>query len=150
MININIDKYKRLAHMPTKIEIMKFAKAALGAKYVGIALDLLIVNKTTSQELNLEYRGKDAPTNVISLEYAQTRDEFNILNGEVILCDDIICEEAAAQNKSIVEHYAHMIVHGVLHIQGFDHLHDEEAQIMEDLEVQILASLGFANPYLEQ
>ena len=70
-----------------------------------------------------------------------------LLQGELILCDDIVAAEAIAQNKDILSHYAHLILHGMLHLQGMDHINDADAVVMESLEIELMSKLGFANPY---
>lgn len=100
-----------------------------------------------SAQLNYNYRNKNYPTNVISLEYSESRDEYAHLYGELILCDSIIVKEAVEQNKSVAAHYAHMIIHGILHLQGLEHDTDEKAEYMENLETQIMQKLGLTNPY---
>lgn len=149
MVNISLSRYLKQDHQPSRPEILKYIRRALTTRYQNVMITIDIVDKEQSQELNLAYRHLNKPTNVISLEYPDTRDAFNMLTGELILCDDIIVAEANQQGKSIAAHYAHMIIHGVLHLQGYDHLEDGEAEEMEQLEVQILHSLNFNNPYLE-
>lgn len=148
MINFSLTRYKLTPSQPKRHSVLKFIRRSLISNYQSVMLTVDIVDIETSQELNLLYRGIDKPTNVISLEYPQSRNEFNFLTGELILADDIIVSEALQQGKSIESHYAHMIVHGVLHLQGYDHQEEDEAEIMENLEIQILQSLGFSNPYL--
>lgn len=120
---------------------------ALVKDYINTYIDISIVSSSTSQKLNKEYRGIDKATNVIALEYADTRDNFTILTGELILCDSIVRAEANEQGKSILDHYAHMIIHGMLHLQGLDHLTKNDATKMEKLEIKILHELGINNPY---
>jgi probable rRNA maturation factor len=103
------------------------------------------------QGLNRDYRGKDKPTNVLSFpselpaELLSELDEPEL--GDIIICADVVAAEAAEQGKSLAAHWAHMVVHGMLHLQGYDHIEDVDAEKMEALEVEILSRLGFANPY---
>ena len=115
-------------------------------------LTIRIVDKGEIQALNKTYRHKDKPTNVLSFPYESF--EFEVpeevqlpLLGDLIICHDIVVEEAQQQTKSIEEHWAHMVVHGVLHLKGYDHLEDSDAELMEALEVRILKQLQFSNPY---
>ena len=148
MFNCSLSKQVRRAYQPKKNDVAKWIKSTLLKPYSSVYIEIVIVDKIISQQLNYEYRGKDYATNVISLEYAQSRDQFMLLQGELILCDDIIVEEAIAQNKEVLSHYAHLILHGMLHIQGMDHIHDADAVTMESLEIELMDKLGFANPYL--
>ncbi len=149
MLKFNLIRDKYLSHQPSRPQIEKWIRNSLQQKYLNTFLSISIVDEHQSQILNNEYRGIDKSTNVISLEYAESRIKFNLLSGELILCDDVIVREANQQNKTIISHYAHMIVHGVLHLQGYDHLDDDEAEIMESIEQKILHKLGFLNPYQE-
>ena len=149
MLKFNLIRPRALAHQPSRVQIAKWLRASLREKYATVILSISIVDSGTSQTLNQQYRGRDQPTNVISLEYASSRTEFNLLSGELILCDEVIVAEAQAQSKTTLAHYAHMLVHGMLHLQGYDHQEAAGAEAMELLESNILATLGFANPYSE-
>ena len=118
---------------------------------IGIAC----VDHDESHKLNLEYRGKDKPTNVLSFpsdlpdEMAPVLEAFPI--GVLVICIPVVLQEAQEQNKAPLTHFTHMLVHGTLHLMGYDHETSEaDAEEMEALEIEILAKLGFENPYLEQ
>lgn len=117
-------------------------------------LTLRFVDATEGQSLNRDYRGKDYATNVLTFAYnddeAGEPDDSDICRADIVLCTDILQQEARSQGKSLLAHSAHLIVHGVLHAQGFDHENEADADEMEQAEIRILARLGFANPYLEQ
>ena len=118
---------------------------------IGIAC----VDNAESHQLNLEYRGKDKPTNVLSFpsdlpdEMAAILDSFPI--GDLVICIPVVLQEAIDQQKTPIEHFTHMLVHGTLHLMGYDHeTSEQDAEEMEALEIEILKKLGFDNPYTKQ
>lgn len=147
MLKFSYIRGKVLDDYPRRQHINKWLRLSLQKKYVNVIVSVSIVNQALSQQLNNDYRNINKATNIISLEYAASRDQFNFLSGELILCHDIIVREASLQNKSVIAHYAHMVVHGMLHLQGYDHQVEEDADLMENLEAQILKNLNFINPY---
>ena len=102
-----------------------------------------IVDADEGQALNRDYRQKDYATNVLTFDYTQEP----IVTADLVLCAPVVAKEAKEQNKTLEEHYAHLLVHGTLHAQGWDHEEDEDAQVMELRESEIMARLGFENPY---
>lgn len=112
-------------------------------------LTIRFVDSAEGQNLNRDYRGKDYATNVLTFAYNEGEElaEDEPTQADIILCTDVLQREAAEQKKSVEEHTAHLIVHGVLHAQGYDHEDDEEADEMESLETEILGELGYADPY---
>jgi probable rRNA maturation factor len=113
-------------------------------------LTIRLVNKNESQQLNYQYRGKNKPTNVLSFPFEVPDGvELNLL-GDLIICIEVMQEEANIQNKTLFDHWAHLVIHGCLHLVGFDHISDDEALEMESTEIAILAKLGINNPYLAQ
>jgi len=111
-------------------------------------LAIRIVGLEEGQALNRDYRGKDYPTNVLSFPAELPPGVALPLIGDLAICAPVVAREAAEQGKKPTQHWAHMTVHGVLHLLGYDHLEDAEAERMESLETRILASLGIADPYL--
>lgn len=107
-----------------------------------------LVNEEESRTLNRDFRGIDKPTNVLSFpaDVRLPEGEGRIL-GDIVICDPVVLREARAQGKRESEHYAHMVVHGMLHLYGYDHEDPAEADVMEDIEREILGRLGFADPY---
>jgi probable rRNA maturation factor len=102
-----------------------------------------IVDAFEAQALNRDYRHKDYATNVLTFDYTQEP----VVTADLVLCAPVVALEAKDQDKTLEEHYAHLLVHGALHAQGWDHEEDEDAQVMELRESEIMARLGFANPY---
>ena len=102
-----------------------------------------IVDAEEGQTLNREYRKKDYATNVLTFDYTQEP----VVTADLVLCAPVVAKEAKEQKKTLQEHYAHLIVHGALHAQGWDHELDEDAEVMELRETDIMARLGFKNPY---
>lgn len=107
-----------------------------------------IVDKAESNELNLTYRGKDKPTNVLSFPFEAPPGLELPLLGDLVICRQVVEHEAIEQGKPLMAHWAHMVVHGSLHLLGYDHIEDDEAEEMEALERDIMQELGFADPYL--
>jgi probable rRNA maturation factor len=131
------------ADTPTRPQFRRWVKAAL---MQPAQIVLRLVDETEGCELNKQFRGKDYATNVLTFAY----DDMQPLTGDIVLCAPVVGAEAQQQNKDLLAHYAHLTVHGVLHLQGYDHMEDAEAAEMEQLETQILAKLGYPDPYAER
>jgi probable rRNA maturation factor len=136
----------RLQAAITRPKIRRWVQAALLAP---AELTIRFVDASEGQVLNRDYRGKDYATNVLTFAYNEGDDipDDAPTQADIILCTDVLEKEAREQKKSVEEHTAHLIVHGVLHAQGYDHEDDHEATEMETLETEILARLGIADPY---
>ena len=122
-------------------------KAIQAALFAPAELTLRFVDAEEGQTLNRDYRGKVYATNVLTFAYTEDEDA-EVTQADIIFCTDVLLSEAQQQKKSVEEHAVHLVVHGVLHAQGYDHETDEEAEEMEALEIEILADLGWPNPYL--
>ena len=130
-----------MAEIPAKNLFKKWAKAALR---VDTEVTIRIVDEAEGRALNLAYRNKDYATNVLTFPLA----EEPHLMGDIVICAPVVVKEATEQHKSLETHFAHLTVHGVLHLHGYDHEDVHQAELMESIEIQILAKLGYANPYL--
>ena len=138
---ISIQIASQLANIPTNAQFKKWAKAALR---VDTEVAIRLVDEAEGRALNFAYRGKDYATNVLTFALVETPH----LMGDIVICAPVVAAEAIAQNKPLTAHYAHLTVHGMLHLCGFDHETEAQAELMEAIEIQILAKLGYANPYL--
>jgi probable rRNA maturation factor len=133
----------RLQELLTRPLLRKTVQAAL---FFPAELTLRFVDAEEGRTLNREYRGKDYATNVLTFAYTEDTDA-EVTQADIIFCTDVLEKEAAEQNKTVIQHAQHLVVHGVLHAQGYDHEEDDEADEMEALEIEILAGLGLENPY---
>ena len=136
--------------LPTVEQIEQWATAAVQPQSDEVEMTVRIVDEAESHELNLNYRGKDRPTNVLSFPF-ECPDEVELpLLGDLVICRQVVEREAQEQDKPLMAHWAHMVVHGSLHLLGYDHIEDDEAEEMESLETQIMTGQGFADPYLSE
>jgi probable rRNA maturation factor len=153
---IDLQEASEHTNIPTLSQLSTWVDAALSFSIDDKAeheqefeLTIRIVDEEESQALNSQYRGKDKPTNVLSFPFeAPAEIELNLL-GDLVICAPIVAQEASEQSKKEIAHWAHMVIHGTLHLQGYDHIEDEEAEEMEALEVKILSKLGYPDPYTE-
>ncbi len=129
-------------HLPTRPQLRRWVKAALQQ---NAQVTLRIVDEAEGRELNQGYRGKNYPTNVLTFVYDDLPDAG--LSGDIVLCAPVVEREALEQRKDLAAHYAHLVIHGVLHMQGYEHEEEQEASEMEHLETAIMAKLGYADPY---
>jgi len=138
----------RLEKELTEAMLQRWVEAAL----LGPAeLSIRFVDAEEGQALNRQYRGKDYATNVLTFAYNEGEElgEEDPTQADIVLCTDVLLREAEEQKKTVEEHAAHLVVHGVLHAQGYDHEHDEEAEEMEQFERDIMEVLGYPDPYAE-
>jgi probable rRNA maturation factor len=146
-MTVEVQVASQLTGLPSSAQIMGWADA------VQVRLDtgthdacIRVVDEAEGHALNLQYRGIDKPTNVLSFPAEVDVPEILIL-GDIVICAPVVCREAQAQSKSVEDHFAHMVVHGMCHLHGYDHEDDQAAQIMEQLEAEVLASFGITHPY---
>ena len=154
MINVDFQPEFEGDNLPSFEHVSEWASTALGGLKEDADLSVVLVGPDESQQLNHEFRGKDKPTNVLSFPFEVHEElvgmDIDMGNtiGDLIICVPVVEKEAQEQNKPIMHHWAHMVVHGCLHLIGYDHIKDDEAEVMENLERQILAKLGIDAPYL--
>ncbi len=139
---------RRLADALPRADIRRWVAAA---QFAPAELTIRFVGENEGRELNRDYRGKDYATNVLTFAYADGEEpaEDDPVQADLVLCVDVLLREAAERSIPVAQHAAHLIVHGVLHAQGYDHEDDDEAAEMEGLESEILQGLGFPDPYRE-
>jgi probable rRNA maturation factor len=150
---VTVQNPSRAAKVPTPAQLRKWARAALTEGARG-ELTVRIVGEKESAELNSRYRGKKGATNVLSFPaggaeappLARVTDEL-LPFGDVVICANVVAREAREQGKVAAAHWAHMVVHGTLHLQGYDHEKARDAKVMEARERELLATLGFPDPY---
>lgn len=149
-MELHVDIQREVEALPQDEELIKWVSEVLTTEQHGDAeLTIRFVDEVESAELNEQYRHKTGSTNVLSFPF-EAPDEVDInLLGDLIICTDVVKKQAIDQHKQELAHWAHMVVHGTLHLLGYDHLTDEEANIMESKETQILSQLGYSDPYRE-
>lgn len=140
-LSLSIQFASEKTNLPSRSQLRKWVKATLR---VDTEATIRIVDQEEGRKLNKTYRGKDYATNVLTFPLT----EEPHLMGDIIICAPVVIKEAKEQNKPIEAHFAHLTVHGTLHLHGYDHLTDEQAGLMESIEVTTLQQLGYPNPYL--
>lgn len=137
-------------NLPSTTDFQRWLDAAIHRFQADAEVTIRIVDREESQTLNRDYRGKDKPTNVLSFPFeAPPEIEINLL-GDLIICRQVVEKEAEEQDKPLFAHWAHMVVHGSLHLLGYDHIEDDEAEEMEALETEIMQEMGYNDPYLAE
>jgi probable rRNA maturation factor len=137
--------------VPDARQIADWARAAWQAPGQDAEVVVRVTDEAESRQLNCDYRGKDSPTNVLSFPFGPLPPGIDLPHiGDLVICAPVVAREARQQGKSAEAHWAHMVVHGMLHLQGYDHQTDEQAGTMERLEKEILAGLGLPAPYADE
>ena len=142
-------QYEVEGTLPTEAQFQLWVDTALYTLLEQGEVCIRFVCCEESQTLNHTYRGKDKPTNVLSFPFEVPEGVPLHLLGDLVICAEVVSNEATEQNKNLFNHWAHMVVHGCLHLIGYDHIKDAEAEEMESLERQILAKLDISDPYLD-
>lgn len=152
-VQLELQHERAFATIPSIENIQKWVEVAYQAD-TNTALSIRIVDDEEGQQLNKMYRGKDYATNVLSfvfeppsLPIGAKKSLFPPYLGDLVLCQPVIQREAMEQQKTLSHHWAHLVIHGVLHLQGYDHMTKHDAYRMESLEIRLLERLGIANPY---
>ena len=150
MIEIQVAERADSASIPPEKDLSAWADLVLATCEQQGDVCIRLVDEAESRALNLQYRGKDAATNVLSFpaELVLPEEAGLAILGDIVLCTQVIEQQAAEQNKATAAHWAHMIIHGTLHLCGFDHIEAEDAEVMEAKEINMLSELGFDNPYI--
>lgn len=152
VIDYQAEDVADLGLFPAEKRVQKWLDTALevldNKEALEVTVRLVDINEIT--ELNRDYRQKDAPTNVLSFPCDWDLPEEPRLLGDIVVCVEVVNKEAKEQKKKVEAHWAHMIIHGLLHLLNYDHIEDVEAEEMESLEKNILMKLGYPNPYEEQ
>ena len=146
-LDLDVSYASRRPWVPSAHLLIRWAAAALPSAKPFV-LSVRIVGRARSRSLNARYRHKDRSTNVLSFAGAGAAPDGRFFLGELVICAPVVAQEARVQGKALAAHWAHMTVHGVLHLLGFDHERAPEAKKMAAREIQILDRLGFSNPYL--
>lgn len=151
--DVSIQRATRAAGIPGDDQFQKWIEAVPAAPGLRYSLDMRIVDDEEAQRFNREYRGRDYATNVLSFPAELPEglpDEIRQAQlGDLLICAPVVLREAQEQKRPAADHWAHLTVHGVLHLLGFDHEQPEDAVVMESMETEILAGLGIPDPYVD-
>ena len=141
MLTLTVQRASRSTHQPSRQALARWSRAALAAP---ACITIRLVDRPEGQRLNRTFRQRDYPTNVLTFVYGHSEAGWE---GDLVLCAPVVKAEARARKKPLAHHYAHLVVHGLLHLQGYDHEKPRAAATMEALETQILAGLSIPDPY---
>ena len=147
LVKVEVRRATREGWVPGSTALKRWATLALGRRARGRELSVLVVGPARSRSLNRRYRGHDSATNVLSFPAAPLASGALAFLGDLVICPQVLQREARAQRKAPRAHWMHMVIHGVLHLMGYDHEQPAQAHTMERREARLLRSLGVANPY---
>ena len=148
MVNVDLQNDDEFESIPSIDQFLHWVESSLLQPFISLEQTIRVVSEAESQTLNRQFRGKDKATNVLSFPSDDDYLDYDCL-GDLVICLAVVESEALLQGKDCDAHWAHMVVHGMLHLQGFDHQIDDEAEEMERLEIKILSTLGYTSPYNE-
>ncbi|ETN91916.1 Endoribonuclease YbeY [Gammaproteobacteria bacterium MOLA455] len=146
-LSIDIQKVCASEDSPDEDSIKRWVSAAIRDERDECELSIRIVDEQESADFNQRYRGKNGATNVLSFPFDAVTPEPLPILGDLVICAPVLVREASEQDKTITAHWAHIVIHGVLHLLGYDHIEDQDAEQMESLETEIMLVLDFPPPY---
>ena len=146
MLRVELQNDEGLDNIPESGLLSQWIESALLNNFDQLEQTIRVVGESESRSLNQQYRSIDKPTNVLSFPSQSDYLDYDCL-GDLVICAPVVRAEAGQQGKTLEAHWAHMVIHGMLHLQGYDHVADIEAEKMEALEIKILSTLGYSNPY---
>ena len=151
-IKVEVQYACQSPHLPDKKTLTRWVKMVtqmVPCPQKVMELTIRVVDEQEGCELNTKWRQRSYPTNVLSFPFESPSGFHFPLLGDIVICAPVVVREAQDQNKPLVAHWAHLVIHGTLHLLGYDHLEETQAQIMENLEINALQRLGYPNPYLD-
>lgn len=141
---------EKVEGLPAESDFQGWLEAVLPQFQEESEVTIRVVDEAESRMLNHTYRSKDKPTNVLSFPFEAPPGIELPLLGDLIICRQVVEQEAAEQEKTLLSHWAHMVIHGSLHLLGYDHIEDDEAEEMESIETEIMLALGYDDPYISE
>ena len=147
-LDLDFQNPEAYTDIPTKDKFINWIQTACPLE-IAYTVSIRVVAEQEAQSLNKQYRDKNYATNVLSFPFDPPPIPMETVHlGDLVLCKQVVAKEAQEQHKRLNDHWAHLIIHGTLHLQGYDHISSEQADIMENLEISLLQKLGITNPYL--
>ncbi|WP_342146881.1 rRNA maturation RNase YbeY [Rickettsiella endosymbiont of Aleochara curtula] len=147
-IKITIQALTSNTFIPSRYFLQRWVNKALSKQVGTNAVNIRLVSKKESAALNSTYRHKNGPTNILSFPFEPPPGVSSAFLGDLVICAPLVNQQAKQQAKTPLTHWAHLVIHGCLHLIGYDHVHDKDATKMETLEIQLLEDLGYENPYI--
>ena len=149
-LDLTIQQASTHPQCPDEGSIRKWITLALAQDPKSAEITVRIVDEEECAELNTQFRNRQGPTNVLAFPYDCTAQDGVDLYGDIVICAPVVARESKEQHKDLQSHWAHMVIHGTLHLMGYDHTEKKDAETMEALECSLMDNLGYNNPYLEQ